>query len=170
MCSFALQRSKRCTMQFMSTKCSFHAPAAQHASAVHCTCYRARFPYACRRDTLASMFLNSLRRGGALEAALAARCLGLQAVTLGAGEECEQCVPTPRLALPLLPSAAFLHCAGCRMPGAGGGQTGRWGGVQAVSPPASGGASACAATSMGCLHCWRRAGGRIDRQGSRTCR
>jgi Interferon-related developmental regulator (IFRD) len=43
-----------------------------------------------RRDTLASMFLNSLRRGGALEAALAARCLGLEAVTLGAGEECEQ--------------------------------------------------------------------------------
>jgi Interferon-related developmental regulator (IFRD) len=45
---------------------------------------------ACRRDTLASMFLNSLRRGGALEAALAARCLGLEAVTLGAGDECEQ--------------------------------------------------------------------------------
>jgi Interferon-related developmental regulator (IFRD) len=43
-----------------------------------------------RRDTLASMFLNSLRRGGALEAALAARCLGLEAVTLGAGEESEQ--------------------------------------------------------------------------------
>ncbi len=48
------------------------------------------FAHTCRRDTLASMLLNSLRRGGALEAALAARCLGLQAVTLGAGEECEQ--------------------------------------------------------------------------------
>lgn len=44
----------------------------------------------CRRETLASMLLNSLRRGGAAEAALAARCLGLEVVTLGASEESEQ--------------------------------------------------------------------------------
>jgi Interferon-related developmental regulator (IFRD) len=54
------------------------------------SCHRCKIHTVCRRDTLASMFLNSLRRGGALEAALAARCLGLQGVTLGAGEECEQ--------------------------------------------------------------------------------
>lgn len=65
--------------------CSAAQQVLQHAVGMH----------TCRRDTLASMFLNSLRRGGALEAALAARCLGLEAVTLGAGEECEQCVLDP---------------------------------------------------------------------------
>jgi hypothetical protein len=69
---------------------------ASHAEAVHCRAASADALNqtvgleTCRRDTLASMFLNSLRRGGALEAALAARCLGLEAVTLGAGDECEQ--------------------------------------------------------------------------------
>eukprot|EP00891_Asterochloris_glomerata_P006389 jgi/Astpho2/6389/Aster-x0727 len=43
-----------------------------------------------RQQTLGNQFLNSIRRGGAAEATLAARALGLLIVTLGASDEAER--------------------------------------------------------------------------------
>jgi hypothetical protein len=44
-----------------------------------------------RRDTLLLLFVRSVRSGGAVEAALAARALALLAITLGAGDDSERC-------------------------------------------------------------------------------
>lgn len=48
-----------------------------------------------RRDTLLLLFLRSMRSGGVLEAALAARSLALLAITLGAGDASERCDLSP---------------------------------------------------------------------------
>ena len=48
-----------------------------------------------RRDTLLLLFLRSVRSGGVLEAALAARSLALLAITLGAGDASERCDLSP---------------------------------------------------------------------------
>lgn len=50
-----------------------------------------------RRDTLLLLFLRSVRSGGVLEAALAARSLALLAITLGAGDASERCDLAPAL-------------------------------------------------------------------------
>lgn len=48
-----------------------------------------RPPAPCRQDTLTSLFLSSTRRGKEVEAALAAKALGLHVTTLGASTASE---------------------------------------------------------------------------------
>lgn len=43
-----------------------------------------------RQGTLSSLAIRSVRYGGAVEAALAARALGLLSLTLGAGDDSER--------------------------------------------------------------------------------
>jgi Interferon-related developmental regulator (IFRD) len=45
-----------------------------------------------RQETLMSLFLSSMKKGAGAEAVIATRALGLQALTLGSGDEGERCV------------------------------------------------------------------------------
>ena len=47
--------------------------------------------WVCRKETLTGLLIRSVRYGGGAEACLAARCLGLLSITLGAGDDSERC-------------------------------------------------------------------------------
>lgn len=44
----------------------------------------------CRKETLTGLLIRSVQYGGGAEACLAARCLGLLSITLGAGDDSEK--------------------------------------------------------------------------------